>query len=309
VPYNDKTLLTSFLLLTTFLSGSSSQAVGHIDVPGSRLHYVVEGTGQPCLVIGSSVYYPRTFSQNLRQHLKLIFVDLPWFAPITEQQPISAMTLYSIIDDIDRVRKSLHLKKPILLGHSVHGSIAMEYARVHPNEVSCLVTIGSPILLTGERYEESAAEIWKSASPERQRLQNNNWSHLPDFSKHPELQPDVENYLAMAPKYWFNPRYDARWLWQGMTIQADLLHHLYADLFKDYDMFGKQRSVPVPTFAATGKYDFVIPHTSWLKYRDLPNLTVCVFDKSGHTPQLEQPEEFDRKLLQWLKQHKELPKQ
>ena len=74
-------------------------------------------------------------------------------------------------------------------------------------------------------------------------------------------------------------------------------------------MFGKQRSVPVPTFAATGKYDFVIPHTSWLKYRDLPNLTVCVFDKSGHTPQLEQPEQFDRQLLQWLKQQKELPKQ
>jgi pimeloyl-ACP methyl ester carboxylesterase len=32
----------------------------------------------------------------------------------------------------------------------------------------------------------------------------------------------------------------------------------------------------------------------------LADLTVHVFEKSGHTPQLEQPAEFDRVLLEWL---------
>jgi len=53
---------------------------GYIEVDGSKLDYVVEGDGKPCLVIGSSVYYPKTFSDNLREHLRMYFVDLKWFA-------------------------------------------------------------------------------------------------------------------------------------------------------------------------------------------------------------------------------------
>jgi proline iminopeptidase len=71
-------------------------------------------------------------------------------------------------------------------------------------------------------------------------------------------------------------------------------------MFRNYDMFAASRSVPVPTFAATGRYDFIVPHTSWEACRDIPNLSVNVFDKAGHTPQLESPKEFDEKLLGWL---------
>jgi pimeloyl-ACP methyl ester carboxylesterase len=31
-------------------------------------------------------------------------------------------------------------------------------------------------------------------------------------------------------------------------------------------------------------------------------LTMHVFEYSGHTPQLEQPQDFDRVLLEWLQQ-------
>ena len=289
------------MLLSSSVSNANQS--GDINVPGSRLHYVIEGTGRPCLVIGSSVYYPRTFSKSLRKHLKLIFVDMRWFAPITKPLPI--YSLATVVDDIDKVRQTLKLDKPIIMGHSIHGTIALEYARRHRENVSGVVTIGSPVLMTSDRYDASAEEIWKTASQDRQKLQNENWHNLPDLNKHAELQPDVENYLAMAPKYWFNPRYNARWLWKGMTIHSNLLHHLYNDVFKNYDMFGNEQSVPVPTFSATGLYDYVIPHTSWVEHQDIPSLTVSVFHKSGHTPQLEEPELFDQHLLHWLNQHQE----
>ncbi len=288
------------MLAVALLGPHPIPQTGNIQVDGTILHYVVEGHGTPCLVIGSSVYYPRTFSKNLRQHLQLIFVDMRWFSPKLKPIKLTDFTLDVVVRDIDLVRKRLKLERPIFMGHSIHGSIAFEYAKRHPEHVSRLVLIGAPVLMTSPRYDESTTEIWKSASAERQALQTKNWSHLPDFAKHPELQPDVENYLAMAPKYWFNPRYDARWLWRGMTIHSPMLHHLYDGMFRNYDMFGASRSVPAPTFVATGLCDFIVPHTSWDACRDIPNLSVNLFEQAGHTPQLESPKEFDQKLLAWL---------
>jgi len=52
---------------------------GHIDIDGFTLRYLTEGEGPDVLVIGSSVYYPRSFSQKLRKFLRLHFVDyLKW---------------------------------------------------------------------------------------------------------------------------------------------------------------------------------------------------------------------------------------
>ena len=53
---------------------------GEIEIDKFRLCYSIEGAGQPVLVIGSAVYYPRTFSQQLRKQLQLIFIDHRGFA-------------------------------------------------------------------------------------------------------------------------------------------------------------------------------------------------------------------------------------
>ena len=48
---------------------------GSIEIDGFKLRYRTEGTGTNVLVIGSSIYYPLNFSQNLRKFLRLHFVD------------------------------------------------------------------------------------------------------------------------------------------------------------------------------------------------------------------------------------------
>ncbi len=296
-------LLFAFLFASTHLGRGSHekpQSTGYIDIHGTRLNYVVEGKGTPCLVIGSSIYYPRTFSKNLRKHFRLYFVDMRWFAKTYVPTPLKTFTIESLVAEIDQVRTKLKLDRMVLMGHSIHGSIAFEYSKRYPKNVSHLVMVGSPIILGSQAYEDEAARMWKTASVKRQKLQSYNWSHMPDFKKHPHLQPDVENYIAMTPKYWHNPEYAARWLWNGMTINQGIFHHLYQNLFANYAMFGKRSSAPVSTLAILGKYDYVIPYTTWLKYKRMPNLALRVLPKSGHTPQLEEPRRFDAVLLDWM---------
>ena len=51
-----------------------SSESGIIDAGGFKLRYRIEGAGIPAIVIGSARYYPRVFSQHLREHLR---ADLP----------------------------------------------------------------------------------------------------------------------------------------------------------------------------------------------------------------------------------------
>jgi hypothetical protein len=50
---------------------------GTIAIGAFNIGYRVEGSGAPAMVIGSSLYYPRVFSRNLRSHLRIAFVGTP----------------------------------------------------------------------------------------------------------------------------------------------------------------------------------------------------------------------------------------
>ena len=57
----------------------------------------------------------------------------------------------------------------------------------------------------------------------------------------------------------------------------------------------------IPVFVALGRYDYWNPPHLWETYRQyFSDLTIRVFEKSGHTPQFEQKNDFDRELLDWV---------
>lgn len=61
------------------------------------------------------------------------------------------------------------------------------------------------------------------------------------------------------------------------------------------------RQVETPVFVALGRLDFAVPFTLWDDFRGpFANLTVHIFERSGHTPQLEEPTDFDERALAWL---------
>ena len=64
-------ILYSILVINGNIALSQDVYRGQLSVDGSKLDYVIEGRGKACLVIGSSVYYPKTFSPELQKHLKI----------------------------------------------------------------------------------------------------------------------------------------------------------------------------------------------------------------------------------------------
>jgi proline iminopeptidase len=274
---------------------------GFIEVDGSKLNYVVEGKGKPCLVIGSSVYYPKTFSKNLRKHLKMYFVDMKWFAKEYMPENLDSVNIKSIVEDVEKIRKKLGLNQPMIMGHSIHGTIAVEYAKKYSQNVSSLVIIGSPALWGSKSFDQKAAALWETASEERKAIQNQNWGDITELDRLTGKEEATAAYNRAAPQYWYDPYYDASWLWDGMTVHSEVTKHLFTNVFLNYDMFEPSTEIPVPVFVGLGKYDYVIPYTLWSSYYEsIPDFTLVVFEKSGHTPQLEETKIFDKKLLNWI---------
>ena len=274
-----------------------------VEVEGAHLRYRIEGDGQPCLVVGSSIYYPRVFSQDLREHLQLIFVDLRHFAASDPSFTPDRISVGTYADDIERVRQTLRLGDVVVMGHSIHGTIALEYARRYPEHVRGVVVIGAPPRRSDDEPAPSD-RLWEAdASEERKEILARQLAELTPEVRATLSPADlfVRSYVANGPRYWYDPAYDCSWLWDGVVPDMPVIERLFGELFKTYDLPQGPAQITLPVLIAHGRYDYSAPYTLWEEHRHtLPRHTYALFERSSHTPPLEEPERFDQTLLAWV---------
>ncbi|RMG78184.1 MAG: alpha/beta hydrolase [Bacteroidetes bacterium] len=276
---------------------------GYVEVGNARLEYKIEGTGIPVIVPGSTVYDPRTFSENLRKDCQLIFYNMRWFTPDYVPKDLkNEITLDTILSDIDRLRQQLGLEKVAIMGHSLHGVIALEYARRYPEHVTHVIAVAAPAQ-KGEAAGKLENEYWSGYASQMRKMKfQYNWDlHKDSIAAMDIADGAIATYINNAPIYFYNPDYDSKWLWEGVRLNVPVMSHVFTDVFFDFKLTNGP-TIEVPAFVAVGYFDFSAPPVLWDDQKSaFSNLTYVVFNKSGHSPQLEEAELFDQKLLDWLK--------
>jgi proline iminopeptidase len=280
---------------------------GSIAAGKFNLRYRIEGTGTPTIVIGFPTAYARGFSQNLRSHLRLVFLDHRGTAPSPGRVNTTEFALERLVNDIELARQTLELGRIAVVGHSGNSFIALEYAKKYPANVSYVVMIAiAPDLSAASA--EAAEQYWqKLASPERKAVMEENLRRLPDeqLARLPPGQRFIRSYVRRGPQTWYDPRFDPSPLLEGVEVNTDMYDYVWGQVFRDIDITKGLDAFDRPVFLALGRYDFrVAPPSSWDSVRPkFRYLTVRVFEKSGHWPQYEEPALFDAELLRWMKEH------
>lgn len=278
---------------------------GSILREGFRLKYYVEGVGVPSIVIGSAVYYSRSFSQNLRKDLCMAFIDWRGFS----KDPANSVevSLDTFLEDIEAMREHLGFKRCIIIGHSAHALLALEYAKKYPQYVSHVVMIGiSPNL--NAVHAKAAAQNWEeSIWPERKAALEKRIRDLPDedLAKLPPDKRFVKWYVRRDPQAWYDFSFDSSSLWEGALPNMPMFDYLYGVALRDLDITKGLSTFEKPVFLALGRYDFIVaPSSSWDPIRQsFHDLTVRIFERSGHSPQYEESSLFDAELLGWISNH------
>jgi len=305
-------ILFYFFLITSCFSQTDSdrnnsdeqdtEISGIVYVEGAELHYIIEGKGIPCIVLGHSLSQRRILSQALRDHFMFIFTDLRHDAQSNCSLEISEITLNTYLDDINTIIDALDLEKTVIFAHSHHAFIAVEYARKYPDKLSHIIITGcKPSTAWGV-----GDEFWESdASDERKMIFNQNWERLPtdELAQMSPKERYIKTYIAMTPKLLYDPKGDLSYIVDVIDNDTDVFLHLQLTILRDYDIIeGSEISIPV--FLALGRYDYVCPYILWEERKSVfLNLSYNLFEKSGHFPMVEEQDLFDKKLIDWIGNH------
>lgn len=275
---------------------------GHLAYDGFDFGYCLDGEGKPLLIVGSSIYYPRTFSADLRRHRRLCFIDHRGFARCRRAVAASDGDLATVVEDIERLRLHLGLGKVDVLGHSGHGYIALAYAAAHPEAVEHVVVVATGPSHAAE-HMSALEDRWQAvAEPERHRRFEADIASLAgDIAAEPERR-FVHMCLRMGARSWFDPAYDARPLWAGVATHMTVFDRLWGETFRDIDTSALLGTITAPILLALGRHDYLVaPAETWERYRPLArDLTTQLFEQSAHTPQLEESALFDAALRAFL---------
>jgi pimeloyl-ACP methyl ester carboxylesterase len=115
-----------------------------VKVAGTRLHFVSQGSGRPLVLLhgspGSMQDFPASLLARLSARYRVIMVDRPGYGQSDgpRQETASAEAQARLLHD---ALAQIGAAKPLLVGHSWGGLLALAYALQYPNEVAGLVLL------------------------------------------------------------------------------------------------------------------------------------------------------------------------
>lgn len=276
----------------------------YVNVNGAKLYVVTVGEGDPIIFIagGPGGAHPglRSFDGLAQNHHQLIYFDGFGRGKSDTAKVVTQYTLERDIDDIEGLRKALKLDKISVLGHSYGGVVAQGYALKYPSHLSHLIlanTFHSFIMWqknddnSNHEIETNYPEVWDELMKIREA------GAISSDAKHQEIYGRVPYGFLYA----YNP---ANFEKRGSKRYPNAMNtKLYYQMVgKDGDFivgndignfdFRKQlKTLQMPVLIIGGRFDRVAVPSMMVKYKQYcPQAQFVMFEKSGHNPQVEEPE-------------------
>ncbi|WP_369903520.1 alpha/beta fold hydrolase [Bacillus manliponensis] len=233
--------------------------------------------------------------EQLQDEYHIYAVDLRGFGQSTYHTPIDS--LQDFAEDVKMVVDELQLRSFSLMGWSMGGGVAMEFATLYPSFVEKLILVesvgmkgyqlykkdtnGQPIVSTLLKTKEEIAEDPVQIAPVLDAIKNMNklyyrtiWNLL--IYTHNKPEPErYEKYL------------------DDMLTQRNFLDVNYALIrFNISDEHngvvsgnGRIHNIKVPTLVLQGDRDYVVPQAVGEELaQHLPNAKLVILEDCGHSP-------------------------
>ena len=273
---------------------------GELDIPDAIFNYSATGKGIPCIALtGGENLDKKLYPKEFLEHFNLIGANPDYIS----EEVINNLTFDDILDDIERARKYLKVDKIVIMGHSMYSPLPLDYALKYPDNVLFTISTGSAPFFN-QKYSEALDEYWETfASPQRKEIYKSRMDSLmaTDFKTLEPGEQLIKQYVAAAPKYFYNPRFDCTAVWDNVSVNMNFFNHYFGKLIANRDNSEAYKSLQVPALIISGKYDFTCPHILWDGIvEEIPNAKYVLFENTGHNPMLEIPDEFTQTVLDWV---------
>jgi len=277
----------------------------YITVNGAKLYVVIAGKGDPIIIIpgGPGGAHPgyRVFD-SLAKNNQVIYFDAFGRGKSDTAKDVTEYTLARDIEDIEGLRLALHFDKLNVLGHSYGGLVAQGYALKYASHVKHLIlanTFHSYIMWqknddnSNHEIQTNYPEIWDSLMIIREAgAVSSDPTHQELYKKVPygflyAYNPD--NFLSRASKPYPNT-FNSKLYYQMVGKDGDFI---VGNDIGNFDYRKQLKNLKMPVLIYGGRYDRVAVPAMMVKYKEYcPQALFMIFEKSGHNPQVEEPEKL-----------------
>jgi len=273
------------------------RVVERLRVDGHEIAFVDEGQGEPAIVLvhglGSDL---RAWARNLdalaAEH-RVVALDLPGFG--RSSKPHAAPSLRGWAACVDAVCRELGVVRPVLVGHSMGGQLALHHALEYPGRARALVLVAP----AGFETFSAAESSWLRAGVDPFATRTaGTWQvvarWLQAFHRMPpEAWPLVRDRIAVIG----GPDFDD----YCRTVSGGVAAML------DEPVLDRLAGVRVPTLVVFGREDRLVPNR-WLHRENtsvfartaadaLPNAELVIVPNAGHMVQFERPAAWNAAVL------------
>ena len=267
---------------------------GFAEVNGARLYYEVAGAGHPLTLIHAGIADHQMWDDQFAAfaaRCRVIRYDLRGFG-----QSTLPPGPYSMVDDLRALLATLGVERTYLLGCSMGGGIVIDFTLTHPDHVDALILVGSAI--SGRESSQGMRDAWAAvdATFERDGLDAANDLEVRIWVDGPHRTPDQapsavrERVRAMNRRIFERgPEFDAT---EGQKIAPPAA--------------GRLSEIHAPTLVIVGDGDQpdIVANAEYLTHgpTSIPSTREVIMPGLGHVPNMEQPAEFNRIVLDFLAQ-------
>ncbi|MGM5471346.1 alpha/beta fold hydrolase [Flavobacteriaceae bacterium LMO-SS05] len=267
----------------------------------NRIHVKIFGQGDPVLIInggpGMNSNGFVSLAKNIAQSNRAILYDQRG----TGQSEISkidttTITMDSMINDIEMIRKHLKIENWVVLGHSFGGMLASYYASNHPKRIKGLILsssgginmdLFSRINITSRltKKERDSLYYWNA------RISNGDTTHYARLQRGTYLAPaylyDKSNIPIVAER-----------LTQGNSTINQLVYHNMRKI--GFDCSEGLKKLKAPVLIIQGREDLIDKETAETAIGLLQNSTLVILDNCGHYGWLDQPKKYFEHINTYL---------
>jgi 3-oxoadipate enol-lactonase len=255
---------------------------GFLELEGGKMYFEVAGSGHPLVLIHGGQMDLRMWDEQFAlfsKSYRVIRYDFRGFG----KSP-AATKPFSADGDLVALLKYLGLQKTYIVGLSLGGRVAIDFALAHPDMVDAIVPVAPG--LSGFHFSDDPTlmDSWRAA-------QDGDWQKVAElWLKSGYMAPAMEN-PKIAPRLRQLATEDAHEFLDNGALERVLNPRAIERL----------PEIKVPTLLIVGDRDVADIHEiCGLLYARVPGIKVVLVHNSGHIVTMEQPEEFNRAVLDFL---------
>lgn len=259
-----------------------------VELNGARIHYTRSGAGYPVVFLHAGVADSRMWepqAAGLANHFDVIAPDIRGYGkselPATSWSPVA--DVLALMDAL-RIREAPHI-----VGCSIGGGVAIDFAIEHPERVSKLVLVGAGVggLKVGDRNDPIFAELIAADKAKDVDALN---------------QAEMKLWLVGPGRTASNVDQKLRDLFldmNGIALRSDFKNAPMIEL--EPPAAERLDEITAPTLVVVGDHDVISVHeTAEVLMSKIRGARKEVIRDAAHLPNLEHPKEFNSLLLDFL---------